>query len=453
MTELRDRVAGAKIFNKLDLKDRYHLLRIKEGDEWKTAFRIRYGHYKYNVMPFGLVHAPATVQAMMNTTLRDFLDHGVVVYLDDILIYSENKEEHIALVKKVLAQLEEYDLAVSTTKSVFHVKEVEFLGYMVAVDRVTISERKVQSIKDWKHSRSVKEVQIFIGFVNFYRRFRKDFSKICKPITETLTGDLRTYSWGPEQNNALEELKTRFITAPILCHFFPDRETIVQTDASNFALGCVLSQFKDKRLHLVAFHSRKWSDAERNYEIHDQELLAILEAFKEWPHYLVGTKDPITVYTDHQNLQNFSTTKVWNQHQIRWAQQLANYNIKIVYRPEKRGGKPDALSRRPEYRPEEGATHREQSILKRDHFQISLVQIGHDQADEGYKSDISEQDDSLRIKLLTSKAKMPTKGSRMAAGHDLYAMEEVLIPAKGQTLVDTGLAVGLPRGTYSRISL
>ena len=180
---------------------------------------------------------------------------------------------------------------------------------MVAVDGVTISERKVQSIKDRKHPRSVKEVQIFIGFTNFYRRFIKDFSKICKPITETLKGDPRKFSWGSQQNKAFEELKTRFITAPILYHFFPDRETIVETGASNFALGCVLSQFKDKSLHPVAFHSRKLSEAERNYEIHDKELLSILQAFKEWPHYLVGTKDPIMVYTDHQNLQNFVTTK------------------------------------------------------------------------------------------------------------------------------------------------
>ena len=175
MTELRDQVGGAKIFAKLDLKNGYHLLRIKEGDEWKMAFRTRYGHDEYKVMPFGPVNAPATFHAMMNTILRDFLDHGVVVYLDDILIYSKNEEDYIALVKKVLAQLEEYDLAVSTTKPVFHVKEVEFLGYMVPVDGVTMSERKVQSIKDWKHSRSIKEVQIFIGFANFYRRFIKEF--------------------------------------------------------------------------------------------------------------------------------------------------------------------------------------------------------------------------------------------------------------------------------------
>ena len=143
----------------------------------------------------------------------------------------------------------------------FHVKEVEFLGNMVAVDRVTMSERKVQSIKDRKHPRSVKEVQIFIGFANFYRRFIKDFSKRCKPITERLKGDQRKFSLGPGQHKAFEELQTRFITAPILCHFFPDRETILERDASDCALRFVLSQFKDKRLHPVAFHSRKLSDA------------------------------------------------------------------------------------------------------------------------------------------------------------------------------------------------
>ena len=310
MTELRDRVAGVKLVTKFDLKDEYHLIRIKEGDEWKTAFCTRCRHYEYKVMPFGLVNAPATFQGMMNTILRDFLDHGVVVYLDDMLNDSKNEEEHIALVKKVLGQLEEYNLAVSTTKSVFHVKEVEFLGYMVAVEGVTTSERKFPRIQDWKQPRSVKEVQIFIGFANFYRRFIKDFSKICKPITERLKGDPGKVSWGPEQNKAFEELKMRLITASILGHFFLDRETIVETDASDFALGLVLSQFKDKRLHPVTFHSRKLSDAERNYQIHDKELLTILQAFKEWPHYLVGTKDPITVYTHHQNLQNFLTTKV-----------------------------------------------------------------------------------------------------------------------------------------------
>ena len=164
------------------------------------------------------------------------------------------------------------------------------------------------------------------------------------------------------------------MTAPILAHFYPERETVIETDTSDFALGAIVSQFLDKILHPVAFHSRKLNSAERNYEIHDKELLAILEAFMAWKPYLYGADKLITVYTDHQNLQHFLTTKKWNQRQIRWAQLLASFNFKIIYWPGSRSGKPDALSRLPEYRPKEGAEHTEQSILKLEHFLISLVQ-------------------------------------------------------------------------------
>ena len=328
---------------------------------------------------------------------------------------------------------------------------MEFLGYIVATNGVTMSERKVESIKNWKAPRSVKEVQIFIGFANFYRRFIKNFSDICTPITETLKGHRTKFYWGTKQDQAFEELKTQFITAPILEHFYPDRETVIETDASDFGLGCVLSQFKEKRLHPVAFHSRKLNDAEQNYEIHDKELLAILEAYKEWKHYVVGSEQPITVYTDHQNLQNFLTTKVWNQRQVRWAQQLAYYNFIIKYRPGARGGKPDALSRRPEYRPEEGTKHSEQSILKPEHFGLSLIHA--DNEDEGYVSEPEQVlQQAMRIKRLSDKATLPTKGSRLAAGHHIYAIDEFTIPAQGQVLAETGIAIGLPKGTYAGIA-
>ena len=192
-------------------------------------------------MPFGLVNAPATCQAIMNKILREFLDNGVVVYLDDILISSENLHDHIKLVKQVLDKLEQHDLAISLKKSVFHVKEVEFLGYIVKTNGVTMSDRKVKSIREWASPKSVKEVQIFIGFANFYRRFIKDFSKICKPITETLKGDPKAFHWGREQEEAFRELKERFTTAPILSHFYPGRKTVLETDASDFVLGGVLS--------------------------------------------------------------------------------------------------------------------------------------------------------------------------------------------------------------------
>jgi len=161
-------VAGATIFTKLDLKDGYHLIMIKQGDEWKKAFRTRYGQYEYKVRPFGLGNAPATFQPMMNKILREFRDQGVVVYLDDILIYSKTHAEDVAMVKKVLSRLMEHQLAVPIYKSEFHVKTVGFLGYIVVTDEVTMSMRKVDSIRKWKPPRTVKEVQIFLGFANLY---------------------------------------------------------------------------------------------------------------------------------------------------------------------------------------------------------------------------------------------------------------------------------------------
>jgi len=266
-----------------------------------------------------------------------------------------------------------------------------------------------------------------------------------------LKGDKTKFYWGPKQDEAFTELKRRFVTAPILEHFYLDREPVVETDASDFAIGCILSQFKNKRLHPVVFHSRKLNPAERNYEIHDKELLAILEAFKEQNHYPVGADKPVTEYPDHQNLQNFLTTKVWNQRQIKWAQRLADYHFKRVYRLGKRGGRPDELSRRPEYRPEERAKHSEQSILKPELYQISLIH--EDDEDEGY---ISEPEpgirNGVRVKRLSNQAILQTKGSRLAAGHDIYAISEFTIPAQGQVLAETGIRIGLPKGTYARIA-
>jgi len=278
---------------------------MSKGDEHNTAFRTRYGEYEYKVMPFRLVNAPATFQTMMSKIGREFLDHGVVVYLDDILIDSKNMEDHIKLVQKVLDRLEQHDLAVSLKESVFHQDEVEFLGYIVKTSGVTMSHRKVKSVQNWVHTRSVKEVQTFIGFANFYQRLIQDFSKVCKPITETLKGNPKDFHWGREQEEAYEELKKRFTTAPILSHFCPGRGTVVVTDTSDLALGCLLSQYQGRRLQPVALHSRKLNWAERNYQIQNKELVAIIEALKEWKRYLGGEQEALTVYTDHQNQQSF----------------------------------------------------------------------------------------------------------------------------------------------------
>ena len=201
----------------------------------------------------------------------------------------------------------------------------------------------------------------------------------------------------------------------------------------------------------MAFHSRRLNPAERNYDIHDKELLAILEAFNKWNHYLVQVDKPVTVNTDHQNQQNLLTSKVWNQRQIRWALRLADYYFKIVYRLGKRGEKPDARRGRPEYRPEERAKHGEPSILKPEHIQISLIH--EDDEDEGYMSEPEPLiRNGVRVKRLSNKAIRPTKGSRLAAGQDIYAISAFTIPAQGQVIAETGIAIGLPKRIYARIA-
>jgi len=337
---------------------------------------------------------------------------------------------------------------------VFHVKKVDFLGYVVATDGVTMKEKNGESIKAWRAAGSVKDVQICIGFANYYRGFIKNFSAICPPITNLLKGDLKKPFWGKEQQEAFDDLKRRFILAPILCQFYPELDTVVETDASDYALGYILSQFHGKRLHPVAFHSRKLSPDERNYDIHDKELLAILVAFMEWKHYLEGAEKPITVYTDHQNLQYFLTTKAWTHRQIRWAEKLCGFNFKIIYRPGIKGGKPHALSRRPEYRPEERATHLEQQILKPQHFgkfQIAVVWGTHSEQLQQELPQL-EKEMCIRIQRLDEKARIATKGSMLAAGHDLYSIEYILIPANSRVLVKISLAVAVPEGTYGRIA-
>jgi len=171
---------------------------------------------------------------------------------------------------------------VSLKKSVFHQEEVEFLGYIFKTSRVTMSDRNVKSVQNCAHSRSVNEVQIFIGFANFIRRFIKDYSKVCKPRTERLKGSPKDFHWGKEQEGAFDMLKKRLTTAPILSHFYTGRRMVVETALSDFVLGCVLSQYQGRGLHPVAFHSRKVKSAERNYKVHDKGFRAIMEAFNEW---------------------------------------------------------------------------------------------------------------------------------------------------------------------------
>jgi hypothetical protein len=317
ISSLLDRLRTGKIFTKLDLHGAYNLLRIRPGDEWKTTFRTRYGHFKYTVMPFGLTNAPAVFQHLMNDIFRDYMDEFVVVYLDDILIFSKDQEIHDKHVRLVLATLREHGLYAKLEKCEFDKSSVAFLGYVISPDGIFMDKSKVETIQCWATPSSVKDVQRFPGFTNFYRQFIKSYSKITTPLI-TLTCKNKPFSWNPIAQAAFDTLKMAFTSAPILIHLDPVKPFIVETDASDFALGAILSQFGiDGLLHPVAFYSRKLTSAEINYQVYNKELLAIITAFEHWRLYLVGAQHRVQVLIDHKNLLYFTTTRTLNRCQAR----------------------------------------------------------------------------------------------------------------------------------------
>ena len=376
ISQLLDQLSKASVFTKIDLRGAYNLVRIKAGDEWKTAFRTRYGHFEYAVMPFGLTNAPAVFQHMMNDIFREYLDHFVVIYLDDLLIFSKNQEEHDIHVRKVLTKLREVGLYAKLEKCEFDKNSVEFLGYVVTPHGIKMDQTKVDTLLSWKTPNSVRGVQCFLGFANFYRIFIKNYSTVVSPLT-ALTCKDRKFDWDLKAQNAFDDLKRRFTSAPILTHANPDRQYIVETDGSDFALGAVLSQLQDDgKLHPIAFYSRKFSAAEINYEIYDKELLAIVAAFEQWRHYLCGAQCPIIVFTDHKNLLYYTTTRKLNRRQARWSMFLADFDFEIKYRPGSQQGKPDALSRREEYKPKEGedcVTNQQTVLIKPEKLHINGI--------------------------------------------------------------------------------
>jgi len=300
ISELLDRVKGAKFFTKLDLKSAYNLVRIKEGDEYKTAFRTRYGHFEYLVMPFGLKNAPATFQHFINDVLSDYLDDFVISYIDDILIYSKSLKEHHIHVKKVLKKLLENNLYVKLEKCEFDVSETAFLGYILSKDGLKVDPNKIKAILDWPVPTTVKEVQSFIGLCNYYRIFIKNFAKIARPLHK-LTRKNVSFNWGPDQQKPFDKLKELFTSAPFLRNPDCNKPFVIETDASNFAVGAILSQEFDGQLHPIAYISSSLTKSEKNYPIYDKELLAIKVALEEWRHYLEGARHPFTIYTDLAN--------------------------------------------------------------------------------------------------------------------------------------------------------
>ncbi|KAF8754661.1 hypothetical protein RHS01_05915 [Rhizoctonia solani] len=325
--DLMAKLQNAKLFTKLDLRWGYNNVRIKEGDEWKTAFRTKYGLFEYLVMPFGLTNAPAAFQHFMNDLFRDLIDVTVVIYLDNILIFSEKPEDHPSHVREVLSRLMKNQLFCKLSKCHFHVTTVDYLGIVISPAGFSMDQRKIEAVTTW-------------------------------PTPKTLCGATSTQPhqkgnplvMGNLEETAFQELKSLVTRSPVLIHSNPSLPYYLETDASGVAMGAILSQQgEDNRLHPVAYMSKSFSGAEANYDTHDKELLAIIKALEEWRIFLEATDKPIQVFTDHRNLEYWMQARTFNRRHARWRIFLSDFNFEIHYCPGKQSGKPDALSRRSDY--------------------------------------------------------------------------------------------------------
>lgn len=353
--DLLDRLAGAQFFSKIDIRDAYHRIRIKESDRWKGAFRTRYGHFEYTVMPFGLTNAPATFQAYIHRALAGLLDIFCIVYLDDIVIYSQNREDHTAHLRQVLERLQRAQLYAKLSKCTFYQHSVEFLGFIVDREGVSMDPARVRAIADWTPPESFRDIQVFLGFANFYRKFIQSYSRITAPLTALLKGSIRGVKHGPfdlppDALAAFNEIKEAFASATILRHWDPTKESKVETDASNRAVSGILSQLTADQWRPVAYWSRKLTETEERWHTGQQELCAIVEALDHWRHYLEGLDRKFTVLTDHQALKGVvdSPARDLRGRLARWVYRLSAFDFDLQHQAGKKNPA-DGLSRKPAY--------------------------------------------------------------------------------------------------------
>ncbi|KAJ0433607.1 putative nucleotidyltransferase, Ribonuclease H [Helianthus annuus] len=342
--DLFDQLQGASYFSKIDLRSGYHQLKVKDEDVHKTAFRTRYGHYEFQVMAFGLTNALAAFMDLMNRVCKPYLDKFVIVFIDDILIYSKNQADHEKHLRCILKLLQQEKLYAKFSKCEFWLREVQFLGHVVSEHGIQVDPAKVEAVMNWQEPKTPTEIRSFLGLAGYYRRFIENFSRIAAPLT-LLTRKNSKFDWGPKQQESFDILKQKLSNAPVLTLPEGIDEFVVYCDASHTGMGCVLMQ-KGK---VIAYASRQLKVHEKNYTTHDLELGAVVFALKLWRHYLYGTK--CVIYSDHKSLQHLFNQKDLNIRQRRWMETLNDYDCEIRYHPGKANVVADALSRKERVKP------------------------------------------------------------------------------------------------------
>src|SRR6202167_1221843 len=348
-----EQLQGKKLFTKFDIRWGYNNIRIREEDQWKAAFKTPFGLFQPRVMFFGLTNSPATFSRAMNRMFRHLIDkypQELFVYMDDILIATgDDLSRHRQIVHDVLDLLEEESYFLKPSKCEFEKTEIEYLGIIVNGDHIKISPVKADGLKDWpRELKTLKEVRSVLGVLGYQRPFIPNFATIARPLTSLLKKDT-PFSWTDDCRQALDALISIVLSDPALGQPDMSRPFQLEVDASAFATGAILSQ-KDSRgkSRAVGYHSKTFNDAERNYDIHDRELLAVVRGLDNWRHFLAGSAHPITILTDHKNLQYYRNPQRISRCVARYLPKLADYNFTLVHQPGTLN-KADALSRRPDF--------------------------------------------------------------------------------------------------------
>ncbi|CEH12806.1 FOG: Transposon-encoded proteins with TYA, reverse transcriptase, integrase domains in various combinations [Ceraceosorus bombacis] len=332
-------------------------IRLASQDVEKTAFNTRNGKWEWLVVPFGLANAPLTFQAIVNRVLSKYIGKFVIVYLDNILIFSNSVEEHREHVRLVLEALKEAKLYAKPLKCAFNVKEIDFCGHLVSDGKVRPLDDKLKVVREWPTPKTAHNVRSFVGLATYYRRFEEGFAKICAPLHDLLKGSppsakaeqRREVVWEQRHQDAFDHLKTRLCAAPALAQPTTEKPFFVEMDASQYAIGAVLSQeTTDGKRHPVAYDGQKMKPAKLNYSVSEQELLAIKYALNAWKHYVDNGRQT-TILTDHQNLETIPCTKVASKRLARWLDEFGEVNLDIKYRPGKENAAADAISRRADW--------------------------------------------------------------------------------------------------------
>ena len=335
--ELLDELYGATVFSKIDLKSGYHQIRVHEDDVHKTAFRTHNGHYEYLVMPFGLMNAPATFQSTMNHIFRPFLRKFVLVFFDDILVYSNSEQEHLTHLKQVLTVLMKHCFVANRSKCKFGRLQVDYLGHIISGEGVSVDPEKIKCILEWPEPKNVKEVRGFLGLTGYYRKFVKDYGKIARPLTDLTKKD--NFLWGETAREAFNQLKKIMTTSPVLVlpNFSIPFE--VECDAAGRGIGAVLMQNKQP----IAYFSKALSDNNLAKSVYEKELMALVLSIQHWRHYLLGKE--FVVYTDHKSLKHFLQQRISSPDQQCWLAKLLGYQFEVKYKPGPENKAADALSR------------------------------------------------------------------------------------------------------------